>query len=78
MDTKEGQPVAEDEIPEFKNIFIEGVRCTGAKIPISISGLPQMPVHDITLKDIVIYSNGEEKEAFAENITKDNVKILKK
>lgn len=78
MDTKEGQPVAEDEIPEFKNIFIEGVRCTGAKIPISISGLPQMPVHDITLKDIVIYSNGEEKEAFAENITKDNVKILRK
>ncbi|MBQ9604139.1 MAG: glycoside hydrolase family 28 protein, partial [Firmicutes bacterium] len=68
MDTKEGQQVAPEEIPEFKNITIKNVNCAKAGTPISISGLSAMPVHDIRLENINIASAKEVKTENAENI----------
>jgi len=76
MNTKEGQKVLPEEIPEFKSIEISNVICTKADIPLSISGLPEMPVHDIILKNIYI---GSEKDIFidkAENIIQDNFNVF--
>ena len=77
MDTKEGQQVAPEEIPEFKNITIKNVNCAKAGTPISISGLSAMPVHDIHLENINIASAKDVKTENAENITMENVNITK-
>lgn len=75
MDTKEGQTVAPEEIPEFKNVYINNVTCAKAGTPISISGLSAMPVHDIYLNNINIISDKEMTTSNAENIFTDNVNI---
>jgi polygalacturonase len=77
MDTKEGQTVAPEEIPEFKNVYISNVRCAKAGTPISISGLSAMPVHDVYLKDIEIASAKPVKIENAENIVQERVNITK-
>ncbi len=76
MDTKEGQKTLPEEIPEFKNIEIKNVVCVKAETPIHISGLSEMPVHDITLKNVEIGSNNEVIVSKAENIIKENVNII--
>ncbi len=77
MDTKEGQTVAPEEIPEFKNVTITNVNCAKAGVPISISGLSAMPVHDITLENINIVSDNDIKLENAKNIVQNNVNIVK-
>jgi hypothetical protein len=77
MDTKEGQSVAPEEIPEFKNVYISNVRCAKAGTPISISGLSAMPVHDVYLRDIEIASAKPVKIENAENIVQERVNITK-
>lgn len=75
MDTKEGQEVSKEEIPEFKNIEIKNVVCAKAETPISISGLSEMPIHDITLENISITAKKEVSITKAENIIQKNVNI---
>lgn len=77
MDTKEGKKVNSEEVPEFKNIFISNVNCVNAETPISISGLAEMPVHDVTLKNITISSEKSVVINKAENIIQENVNIRK-
>lgn len=77
MDTKEGQEVAPEEIPEFRNVYINNVRCAKAGVPVSISGLSAMPVHDIYLKNIDITSANDISISNAENIIQENVTINK-
>lgn len=78
MDTKEGQEVSLEEVPEFKNIYISDVVCTSAGKPITISGLPQIPVHHVYMSNIDIVSEGDIKESYAENIVKENINIVRK
>lgn len=77
MDTKEGQQVSPEEIPEFKNIYISNVNCANAGTPISISGLSAMPVHHIYLKNINIVSDKDITVSNAEDIVQENVNIQK-
>ncbi len=77
MDNKAGQKISKEEIPEFKNIFIEDIVCNNAKNPISILGLKEMPIHHIYLKNINIVSNGITKIQNAENIFQNNINITK-
>lgn len=76
MDTKEGQSISPEEIPEFKNIEISNVLCTKSEVPISISGLDEMPVHNVTLKNIFINSKTSVSVYKAENIVQENVNII--
>ncbi|MBS1563831.1 MAG: right-handed parallel beta-helix repeat-containing protein, partial [Bacteroidetes bacterium] len=43
-----------DKTPEFTGIHISNIRCEGAKTAIAITGLPQMPVHDIFFDTVSI------------------------
>ncbi len=76
MDTKAGQTTAPEEIPEFKNIKISNVTCAKTDVPISISGLSEMPVHDVTLKNVYINSQKPIFIEKAENIVQDNVSVV--
>lgn len=76
MDTKEGQEIRKEEIPEFKNVYINNINCTHAQTGISISGLDEMPIHDVELKDVIINSKNPVKIERAENIKQENVSVV--
>lgn len=76
MDTKEGQEVKAEEIPEFANVYFEDIYCTSAQTGISISGLNEKPVHDIYLKNVKIKSEKPTLIEKAENIVQENVNII--
>jgi polygalacturonase len=44
----------QDKVPEFTNFYISNIVCKAAEQAISIRGLPQMPVHHIYFKNMVI------------------------
>ncbi len=75
MDTKEGQKVSEEEIPEFKEIHISNVYCSYAKTAVKISGLPEKPVHDIYLQNIDISADSRGERVYCESIFEQNVNI---
>jgi len=45
---------ATDKTPEFRDFYISRIYCNGARTAISITGLPQMPVHKIWFDTITI------------------------
>ncbi len=75
MDTKAGQEVKQEEIPEFRNIYFDQINCTYAETPIYISGLNEMPVHDIYLKNITMNGKNPIVIEKANNIIQENVNI---
>jgi len=76
MDTKAGKEVSPEEVPEFKNIYIDKINCTNAQTGLYISGLSQKPVHDIYLTDINISAENPTYINMAENIKQKNVNII--
>ena len=76
IDSHEGMDVSEEEIPEFRNVIVEDVTCTHCKTPISIVGLKERPIHDVTLKNIRIAAKNLDKiYKYAENIKEHNINI---
>lgn len=65
-----------EDIPEFKDITISNVVCLDSKKPLVINGLVQLPIHDITLDNVVIYSKEEMKLERYKNINLKNTKII--
>lgn len=55
--TKDELKTPRDKIPEFSNFHISNIFCNGAKKAISITGLPDMPVHKIYFENITISSD---------------------
>lgn len=72
------QPTVTDKTPHFCKFTIENVYCNGAKQAIKISGLPEMPVEDITFTNVKISAKKGYTEQFAKDIKKNNVILLTK
>ncbi|WP_066720221.1 glycoside hydrolase family 28 protein [Clostridium sp. Marseille-P299] len=69
--------ILKEDIPEFKNITIRDVNCVRAGQAIKIEGLEQLPIHDLTLENVVIEAKKgiEIKNAnqiFLKNVTVTN------
>jgi len=62
--------------PQFKNIHIENVICRGANNAIVLQGLPEMPIRDITLKNISITSRLGVTVVDADGVSFENVQVL--
>ncbi|MBQ8674063.1 MAG: glycoside hydrolase family 28 protein [Bacteroides sp.] len=73
---KAAVPPVTEETPAFRNIHISNVTCKGSGRAMFFNGLPEMPVENVTIKDVVI---SEAKEGIiisqAVNVTLDNVVI---
>ena len=41
----------EEDIPEFRNIYMRSIRCKNAEMAIRMNGLKQKPLHDIWIED---------------------------
>lgn len=68
--------IAEDDYPEFKDITIENLYCTKANIGISLKGLKDKPIRNITFKNIDIKAKNALIEENVLNINYDNVNIV--
>lgn len=62
-----------EDIPEFKNIRLNNIKCTGSKYGLKIEGLEEMPVHDIFVNDTDITAQHAYTVTNAENIILKNV-----
>ncbi len=47
-------PPVTEETPQFRGIHIQNVVCRGAGAAMVLQGLPEMPLRDVTLKDVSI------------------------
>lgn len=70
----EKQPVNE-ETPIFRNIHIEDVVCHGAEKALLINGLPEMPIDQLILRNVVIQSDEGIVCRHAHGITLANVVV---
>ena len=68
-------PVTE-ETPIFRNIDIRNVMCSNAGYAMEFKGLPEMPIEGIHLENIVIRAKEDAAFENANNVTRENVKII--
>ncbi len=73
--TDQMESVDPEDIPEFKDITLENIICDGAKIGIKILGLKELPIHDISFKDVQIRAQESMSLTFAEQISFQHVTI---
>ena len=68
-------PPVTEQTPQFRDLHIENVICRGAQSAIVLQGLPEMPLRDITLKNVSITSQKGVSVTDAQNITFENVRV---
>lgn len=71
-------PPVTEATPQFRNIYINDVVCNGAERGIFVRGLPEMPIRDIHLNNIVLKTNKGAELIEADNIHLDNVQLNSK
>ncbi len=67
-------PVTE-ETPSFRNLHFEDITCSNVERGITIRGIPEMPVMNLTLKNISITANTGINSTYAENVTIENIRL---
>jgi polygalacturonase len=72
---REAFPVNEGT-PQFKKIYCKNITCRGAAGAVLLQGLPEMPIREIELENVLISADTGLVCADAEQIKLTNVKIL--
>ncbi len=75
VNTETNFPPVTDATPQFRDIHLEHIICRGAKNAIVLQGLPEMPLNNISLKDISITSQAGVTAVDAEGIRFENVRV---
>lgn len=70
-------PVSE-ETPIFRNIHMKNIICNGARDAVYMQGLPEMPIQNITMEDMIISADSGVTCIETEQIHFKNVTILPK
>lgn len=71
------EPMPVDETtPCFRGIHISNLTCAGARRALFFNGIPEMPIRDISLKNVHITSKFGAEFIYSEDITLENVTIL--
>lgn len=68
--------IANDDIPEFRNIYITNLACENANKSIVIQGLEEQPIHDIYFKNVCIKAIKAPQETNSYNINYEDCKII--
>jgi polygalacturonase len=71
-------PAVTEETPQFRSIRLENIICRGARKAIVLQGLPEMPLREISLKNISISSDQGVFVTDADRITFENVQVQHK
>lgn len=62
--------------PSFRNIFLKDIICSGARRAVLLQGLPEMPIQNIEMKDILISAKSGFTCIDADQIILTNIRIL--
>ncbi len=65
----------DETTPEFRDMHISNVVCSGAKQAIYINGLPELPVSNLDFHDCVFTAAKGAEVHFASNVSFDNVRV---
>lgn len=68
-------PPVTDETPVFRNILFEDVVSHGSKAAFTLRGLPEMPLRDITFRDVSLSATTGADLAYADRIVFERVRI---
>jgi polygalacturonase len=71
-------PPVSEGTPQFRDIHIENVVCRGAQSAIVLQGLPEMPIQNITLKNVSITAQKGVFVTDADGIHFENVQVENK
>ena len=63
------------DIPEFKDIYIKNIECNGAKTGFKISGLNELPIHDIYFENVNINCDNAINLSLCKDIYFNNVNL---
>jgi polygalacturonase len=71
----------QDKVPDFTKFYLKNIHCAGAATAIKITGLPQMPVHDIYFENMSIsakqgFVSQDAKDIYLKNVTIDAPKPI--
>ena len=72
------QMQVDETTPVFRNIQIENIVCNGAGRAMEFTGLPEMPIDGIYLKNVNIIADSDAEFTNSKNIVKENVNIIVK
>lgn len=75
--TKTDTPPVTEETPAFRNIHISKINCKGSGRAMFFNGLPEMPISNVTVKDVVI-SDATEGVVIsqADGVAMENIRII--
>jgi DNA sulfur modification protein DndE len=68
-------PPVTEGTPSFRDIHIQNVVCRGANRAIMLQGLPEMPLRDVSLKDVSITSRTGVSVTDADGVAFENVHV---
>lgn len=74
--TEDKIPSVTKKTPQFRNIYINDVTCRGANRAVFLQGLPEMPIKDIDLNNVLITAKTGLTTVDAEGIKFTDVTIL--
>ncbi len=77
-ESKNNLPPVTEATPQFRDIHLENILCRGAQNAIVLQGLPEMPLHNITLKNVAITSQRGVFVTDADGIRFENVSVENK
>ncbi|MFP9114550.1 glycoside hydrolase family 28 protein [Flavobacterium sp. RHBU_3] len=72
----EVMPAVDETTPIFRNIYIKNVVCSQAGRAMFFNGLPEMPIDNINVQDIIITAKKGAELVESENINLKNIKIM--
>ncbi|WP_418990740.1 glycoside hydrolase family 28 protein [Alistipes sp.] len=68
-------PAVDETTPVFRSIHIDGLVCRNARRALYFNGIPEMPISDITLRNMTVSARLGGEMTYCEGIKFDNVKI---
>ncbi len=68
-------PSVTESTPVFRNILFEDILSRGSKAAFTLRGLPEMPLRDITFRDVSLASRLGADLAYGERVTFERVRI---
>jgi polygalacturonase len=71
-------PPVTEATPQFRDIHLENILCRGAQNAIVLQGLPEMPLRDVTLKNVSITAQNGVSVTDADGIHFENVQVESK
>ena len=67
---------ADETTPSFKNIYLKNIFCSGAREAVILQGLPEMPIKNITIENIVFKAGKGISIYDAEGISIKKAKVI--